>query len=113
MAASAVVACPAGQVGRLGDQEGKDNCSRDQARWAGKPDQVETIPGAGIPCQIHQGQEDQDQVGPSLVEAGKEGTCWGFENQVRQVRLGAREDHWDQEVGWLQVLVLGAREPRG
>lgn len=62
----------------------------DPARWAGKPVQVGTIPGADIPCQIHRAQEGQARVGPSLAEEGKEGTCWGFGIRVRQAGLEDR-----------------------
>lgn len=111
VAAAAVLAaaCREDQAGHQAGQEGRGSCSRDPARWAGKPAQAETIPEAGIPCQIHQVQEDQAQVAPSLVGEGKEGTCWGFGIQVRQA---GREDRWGQEVGWLQEPVLDEREPR-
>lgn len=87
--AALAAACREDQAGHLGGQEGKGSCSKDLVRWAGT-DQVETIPEGGNPCQIHRVQEDQAQVGPSLVEEGKEGTCWGFGIRVRQA---GREDH--------------------
>lgn len=108
-AAALAAACREDLAGHQAGQEGRGSCSRDQARWAGKPAQVGTILEAGIPCQIHQVQEDQAQAGPSLVEEGKEGTCWGFGIQAHQA---GREDHWGQEVGWHQVPVLDEREPR-
>lgn len=95
-AAAVAVAYREAREALPGGQEGTGSCcSKDQARWAGKLDQAGTIPEEGIPCQIRQDQEDQDQVGPSLVEAGKGETCWGFEIQARQE---GREDHWGQEV---------------
>lgn len=109
-AAALAAACQEDLEGHQAGQEGRGSCSRDPARWAGKPAQVGTIPEAGIPCQIHQVQEDQAQVGPSLVEEGKEGTCWGFGIQARQA---GREDRWGQKVGWRQEPVLDEREPRG
>lgn len=108
-AAALAAACQEDLEGHQAGQEGRGSCSRDPARWAGRLDQVETIPEEGIPCQIHQAQEVQAQVGPSLVEVGKEGTYWGFGIQVRQA---GREDRWGQEVGWLQEPVLDEREPR-
>lgn len=106
-AADPAAACREDLAGHLAGPEGRGSCSRDPARWVGTA-QVGTIPGVGIPCQIHQAQEDQDQVGPNLVEEGKEGTCWGFGTQVRQVD---REDRWGQELGWRQEPVLDEREP--
>lgn len=103
-------ACREDQAGHLVGQEGRGTAgSRGLARWGGKPDQVGTIPVEGSPSQIHRDQEDQARVGPSLVEVGKEGTCWGFGIRVRQA---GREDRWGQEVGWHQVPVLDEREPR-
>lgn len=107
-AVALAAACREDQAGHLAGREGRGNCSRDLARWAGKPDQVGTIPEGGNPCQIHPVREDQAQVGPSLVEVGKEETCWGFGIRVHQA---GREDHWGQEAGWHQVRVLDEREP--
>lgn len=95
-------------MGHLAGPEGRGSCSKDPARWAGKPALAGTTPEVGIPCQIHQVQEGQVQVGPSLVEEGKEETCWDFGIQVRQA---GREGRWGREVGLRQVPVLDEREP--
>lgn len=108
-AAALAAACREGLAGHLAGLEGRGSYSRDLARWAGKPVRVGTIPEVDSPCQIHRVQGDQAQVGPSLVEVGKEGTCLGFGIRVRQA---GREDRWGQEVGWHQARVLDEREPR-
>lgn len=108
-AAALAAACQEDLAGHLAGPEGMGSCSKGLARWAGKPAQAGTIPEVGIPCQTHLVQGGQAQVGPSLVEEGKEGTCWGFGIQVRQA---GREDRWGQEVGLRQVPVLDEREPR-
>lgn len=110
LVAALAAACREDLEGHLAGQQGRDSCSMDPARSAGKLDQVGTIPEEGIPCHIHQVQEGvQVQVGPSLVQVGKEKTYWGFGIQVRQV---GREDRSGQEVGWRQVPALDEHEPR-
>jgi hypothetical protein len=87
VAAGLAAACQEDQAGHLGGQGGRSSCSRDLAHWVGTV-LVETIPEGGSPCRIRRVQEAQVQVGPSLAEAGKEGTCWGSGIRVRQVDLG-------------------------